>query len=342
MGRSVPLENLLETFSSRPVARAAETDLQPVMQALARNGWANLPMPGQGRTLERWRALAKIAGCDLALVKLFEGHTDALAILAELEPGQASPSGCWGVWAAEPPFARVTISDRQQDQVYLQGRKAWCSGAALLDGALVTAWDEQQRPQMVAVQLQQPAIRISDEGWQAVGMGSSASLDVMFDGAVGRCIGAPGEYLSRPGFWQGGGGIAACWYGAACGLAHYLREHCTKPHHDVHADVHLGAVEVALGAAAASLRETANWIDCNPGQSAEIAVRRVRAQVEVAVHEVLAHVGRALGATPFCRNSHFARLAADLPVFLRQSHAEKDLAALGELIATQPSSGWLL
>jgi hypothetical protein len=57
---------------------------------------------------------------------------------------------------------------------------------------------------------------------------------------------------------------------------------------------------------------------------------------------VLEHVGRALGATPFCRNSHFARLAADLPVFLRQSHAEKDLAALGELIAAQSVAEWSL
>jgi hypothetical protein len=34
-----------------------------------------------------------------------------------------------------------------------------------------------------------------------------------------------------------------------------------------------------------------------------------------------------------CRNARFARALADLPVFLRQSHAERDLAALGELVA---------
>jgi len=30
-----------------------------------------------------------------------------------------------------------------------------------------------------------------------------------------------------------------------------------------------------------------------------------------------------------CRNPRFARAMADLPVYLRQSHAERDLAALG-------------
>ena len=37
-----------------------------------------------------------------------------------------------------------------------------------------------------------------------------------------------------------------------------------------------------------------------------------------------------------------ARLSADLPVFLRQSHAERDLAALGEQLARQPAGVWQL
>jgi alkylation response protein AidB-like acyl-CoA dehydrogenase len=299
-------------------------------------------LPGQGRTLDRWRTLAAVAGSDLALTKLFEGHTDALAIMAELDPAAPPAPGSWGTWAAEPPFAKVKIVDRQGAQVYLHGRKAWCSGAPLLDWALVTTWDEQLRPQLVAVALKQPTIRLFDDGWQAVGMGSTASVDVEFEGTLGHCVGAPGAYLDRPGFWQGGGGIAACWYGAACALAVYLREHCTKPHHDVHAEAHLGAVDATLCAAASALRETANWIDAHPRQSAEIPVRRLRAQIEAAATQVLQHVGRALGATPFCRNSHFARLAADLPVFMRQSHAEKDLAELGKQIAAHAHEGWLL
>ena len=42
-------------------------------------------------------------------------------------------------------------------------------------------------------------------------------------------------------------------------------------------------------------------------------------------------VGQALGAAPFCRNAHFARLSADLPVFIRQSHGAFDLQKIGEL-----------
>jgi hypothetical protein len=342
MSHAATLDSLLQTFACRPAIRTADVALQPLLQQLISAGFADLPMPGQGRTLERWRTLATVSASDLGLVKLFEGHTDALAIMKELEPDWPVAAGSWGTWAAEPAFARLNIVDRQAGNVYLQGRKAWCSGAAVLDHALVTAWDEQQRPQLVAVTLRQPTIKLLEEGWQAVGMGSTASVDLLFEGALGRCVGAPGQYVDRPGFWHGGGGIAACWYGAACALAGYLRQHCTQPYCDAHAQAHLGAVDTALCAARAVLRETAHWIDDNPQGSAQLPVRRLRAQVEVVVDSVLAHVGRGLGATPFCRDSHFARLAADLPVFVRQSHAQKDLAQLGKQLAVQPQEGWEL
>jgi heme oxygenase len=43
-----------------------------------------------------------------------------------------------------------------------------------------------------------------------------------------------------------------------------------------------------------------------------------------------------------CRDARFARAMADLPVFLRQSHAERDLAALGEQIMDAEAFPWTL
>ena len=86
--------------------------LGDVLRALVERGYdrSPVPLPGHGQTLARWRALAAVAACDLGLVKLFEGHTDALAILAELH-GPTPPAGSrWAVWAAEPPDARVQAS----------------------------------------------------------------------------------------------------------------------------------------------------------------------------------------------------------------------------------------
>lgn len=335
------LDRLLHRFGTRSRAIDLDPLLPELLQALRAEQLDLLPLPGHGRTLERWRALARVAGCDLGLAKLYEGHTDALAVLAECGAAQHAHDGIWGMWAAEPPDARAHIVARDGERVQLQGRKAWCSGALQIDRALLTAWENDQ-PQLVAIELSHPSQRIQAEQWQAVGMASTASVTVEFDNSPGLAIGTPGQYLSRPGFWQGGAGIAACWYGAAEALAGYLREHCNKPRPDPHADAHLGAVDAALYGARAALRECAAWIDQHPQDDASFEVRRTRAQIEQAVEQVIQHVGRALGATPFCRSSHFARLSADLPVYLRQSHAERDLAELGQQVTSTPTGAWQL
>ncbi|OWQ33865.1 acyl-CoA dehydrogenase [Pseudomonas sp. DrBHI1] len=341
MMEPTPFDQLLHRLYTRAQPLELEPLLPELLQALQREHLDLLPLPGQGRTLERWGGLARVAACDLSLAKLYEGHTDALAILAECGAAHHAGEGIWGVWAAEPPDARALIVERNAEQIRLRGRKAWCSGALQIDRALLTAWQDDQ-PQLVAIELGHPSQRVQADHWQAVGMAATASVVIVFDDSPGLAIGEPGQYLSRPGFWHGGAGIAACWYGAAAALADYLREHCRKPRPDPHAVAHLGAVDAALFGARAALRECAAWIDRQPGDDASYEVRRTRAQVEQAVEQVIQHVGRALGATPYCRNSHFARLSADLPVYLRQSHAERDLAELGRQLTDRPEGAWKL
>jgi hypothetical protein len=299
-----------------------------------------IPMPGGGNTLGRWRALARIAAEDVALAKLFEGHTDALAIMAELD-APATPAGAvWGTWAAEPPFARLELH-RMTSGVQLAGRKAWCSGAETATHALVTAWDADNRQCLAAVQLAQPAITVTTQGWHAVGMGRAASGDVVFDSALAIEVGQPGQYTSRPGFWQGGGGIAACWYGGALPLAAAVAEQASS-RADPHALAHLGAIDVSLRTTRALLVETANWIDAHPAENAQRAALRARGAAEATVAEVLTRAGRTLGAGPLCRDAEMAQRYADLPIFVRQSHAERDLAELGAETAASLDDGWLL
>lgn len=314
--------------------------IEQQLRRMLKAGRASLPMPGSGQTLERWRALAEIAAVDLSLAKLFESHTDALAIMAELASGTTPNPGLWAVWAAESPNARVQAEPSGPGQLRLTGVKAWCSGASQVDNALLTVWGPRGERWLAAVTLCQPNVSVTEGAWKAVGMAATASLDVRFQGAVAERVGDTDSYLQRPGFWQGGGGIAACWYGAAARLGEYLRSSAQR---DPHALAHLGAVDAHLTSAAADLRACAQWIDEHPEAHAELPVRRVRAQIEQTVEQVLRHVGRALGATPFCRNRHFAQLAADLPVFVRQSHAERDLAALGALSRVQlQANEWCL
>lgn len=327
----------LQTFLQQQPTDYADTQaLGRCLRALVEAGLDQLPLPGSGETLERFQRLAEVGGHDLGLCKLYEGHTDALAIIQQLG-GSPTPASTWGMWAAEPPQAKVRVSPSGH-MVLLNGRKAWCSGAAVLSHALLTAWDDQDRQQLVAVALDQPGVNVTADGWHAVGMGATGSVEVLFEGAEAQAIGNPGDYLQRPGFWQGGIGIAACWYGAAQSIAERLRRHCAQ-RPEPHALAHLGAVDSALHAAAQVLRVSALTIDATPLEDAELLARRARAVVEHSAELVIQHVGHALGAGPYCKDRQFARLVADLPVFLRQSHAERDLAALGEQVV---SGGWTL
>ena len=62
---------------------------------------------------------------------------------------------------------------------------------------------------------------------------------------------------------------------------------------------------------------------------------RVRALIEAVATEVMQRVGRALGAGPLCRDEAHSRRVADLTVYLRQHHAERNLADLGALVTSR-------
>lgn len=317
------------------------------LEQLVHRGLDRLPLPGQGATLQRWQALCAVAQHDLSLAKLYEGHTDALAVMAELTPAASPvPGATWGLWAAEAPTGRAVLDIAAPPSVRLSGAKRWCSGAGHVSHGLLTAWWADGRgSQLVRVAMDQPGVSTSATDWHAVGMASSASIDVAFDAAVVTCVGEEGAYLDRPGFWHGGAGIAACWHGGAVALARVLQRalaQAPSPGNDAIRLAALGKVGVALQSTAALLRETACWIDEHPSEDASAMALRVRLAAEGNAQRVLDEVGRALGATPFCRDAAFARMAADLPVFLRQSHAERDFAALGDRMLSPEGPPWAL
>ena len=186
------------------------------------------------------------------------------------------------MWAAEAPGARVCWRRVGADRVVLDGTKAWCSGAAQLSHGLLTVWPADgptDRPWLAAVGMRQPGVSFDPSAWSAVGMAGSESIDVQFDHVPARLIGGPGDYLTRPGFWQGGGGVAACWHGGAAAVAADLRA-AVKPGDGWHRLLALGEVDVALTANATLLREAASWIDDHPGDDARLWALRARESTE--------------------------------------------------------------
>jgi hypothetical protein len=108
-----------------------------------------------------------------------------------------------------------------------------------------------------------------------------------------------------------------------------------------HALAHLGAVDIALHTASTVLDVAAAGIDAEPDDvtgRGRLRALRVRAFTEAAATEVMQRVGRALGAGPLCHDEAHAHRVADLTVYLRQHHAERNLAELGALVADSGAS----
>jgi alkylation response protein AidB-like acyl-CoA dehydrogenase len=264
---------------------------------------------------------------------LAEGHADALAILAELGVLAGPASGSrWGVWAAQPPGPRL-MANRTSGGWRLDGTKQYCSGARSLTHALVTAVaPDGSRLFAVSTQSLAPVLG----SWPATGMAASDTLDVEFTDVPAEPVGHPGGYTGRPGFAHGGAGVAACWYGGARGVGHTLLTAAAERDVGPHALAHLGAVDIALRTARSALDAAAAEIDADPDDlrdGGRLRALRVRALVESVATEVMHRVGRALGAGPLSHDEAHSRRVADLTVYLRQHHAERDLAELGALVA---------
>ncbi len=314
-------------------------------------GLDRIPPPGLGATGKRWQCLAQVARCDLALVKLYESHTDALAILQEIDTRHVPRPGLVrAVWASESRDHPLKIRGRgermhESSFVMLDGRKSWCSGARIVDMALMTASDEDGGRWLVEVDLDCNRVAIDERAWHAVGMRDSASFDVICDAAPARVVGPVNGYLDRPGFWHGGAGVAACWHGAAASIGAIVRD-LQAGRDDAHAWAHLGAIDCALASGRALLRECAAQIDARPAVDFARNALRVRSAIADMAEGVIHHAARAVGPGPLCNDQRLARLVADLPIFIRQCRAEHDLVAQARALLADAGEmceiGWSL
>lgn len=291
----------------------------------------NLPYPASGQTYQRWQMFAQVAGYDLSLAKLFESNCDALSILNELGYQDEIDDQTWAVWAAEGGPVPVQVENNQ-----CSGIKTWCSGAEFIQKALMSYKDKQGQAQLCIVELAHPSVHVDLSHWQAVGMQGTQTAQVHFDNTPVTVIGQPNRYLERPGFWHGAAGVAACWYGAAVRLVSFLQESC-QTHPNAFKKMYLGELAQQLSVTKQYFQYIAMLIDDEPMLSHEREIRILRAQTEQCCQSVIQLVGKALGARPYCEEATFSQLIADLPVFIRQSHAAFDYESIAELCLPEKS-----
>ena len=283
-------------------------------------------------------ALATVGGVDLTTARVVEPHWDAVAILDQARVPTV-PGATWGVYAASPPGTTLAATPHDERTWRLSGVKPWCSLADRVSHALVTAAVEGRPPGLFVVDLRDGGVSVDTGEWVARGLRDVTTSTVTFHDVPATAVGAPGWYLERPGFAWGGLGVAAVWFGGAAAVAAALWDAARHRQPDQVALVHLGACDVTLHATLLALREAARAIDAGQadGEAGRVLASRVRAQAARCAEEVLTTVGHALGPGPLALDPVHAARVADLTLYLRQHHAERDLAALGRLLV--PTAG---
>lgn len=295
---------------------------------------------------DTWRVLSSLAtlgSVDLTTARTVEPHWDAVAIL-EQAAAPAPKGATWGVYAASPPGTRLAARRDDAGGWLVTGAKPWCSLADRVSHALVTADLDDGPAGLFAVDLRAAGVSVDPGAWAPRGLRDVTTSTVTFDAVPASPVGAPGWYLDRPGFAWGGIGVAAVWFGGAAALAGALWAAARTRPPDQVALMHLGTCDVSLHATLLGLRDAAAAIDAGraDGAAGRLLAARVRAQAAVCAEQVLSTVGHALGPAPLAMDAVHAARVADLTLYVRQHHAERDLAALGRLVAPEldpPTTG---
>jgi hypothetical protein len=289
-----------------------------------------LPLPGAGATAERLRRLYELGEEDLTLAKLAEAHFDAVAILAEAGRA-AAPGKLYAVWASEMPGKALRFA--AGDGGYqVDGVKAFCSGAGLVERALMTVGGGL----LVEVDLEANAERMAMDlsGWTTEAFRLTNTAVVTFSGvrvADDAVLGGVGWYVERPGFWHGACGPAACWAGGVAGLLKFAR---ASRRDDPHTLAHFAAMEASAWGMRAWLDAAGREIDAMPGdaKAAQVRALRVRHLVEQAATEDLRRFARAYGPYPISLEEETAQRYREADLYLRQCHGERDLESLGRAL----------
>jgi alkylation response protein AidB-like acyl-CoA dehydrogenase len=282
-----------------------------------------VPVPAKGHTWDRWCYLASVARNDVAAARLVEGHLDALAILDELGRLDLVRGGdAWGVWAADPERLHAT---RAGGRWHLEGEKRYCSGSRGLDAVLVTATTDGGL-RLFALRPENGGLTVDADSWPAIGMAATESHTIRFDATADDddAIGAVAAYVGRPGFVWGGAGVAACWWGGACGVADGV-----DGLDDEWSQVARGRMWARLDGLAVHGEGMAAMIDRSPDD-----VRILRPAVAgwrlVAAETARFVIGEAVaigGSHSLCHHADHARRVADLEVYCTQVHRDRDAAA---------------
>ncbi|MBK1622720.1 acyl-CoA dehydrogenase family protein [Afifella marina] len=313
---------------------------------LAETGLLSGPLLSSERMEDLLYLLAAVGRGDLNVGRIFEGHVNALQLIAlfgskaQQNRYQAEARrGCiFGVWNTDAPGKPLAIEDGA-----LVGAKNFASGVDGLSHAIVTVEEAEGRQMLIVPVDDRPVDR---SWWRPLGMKASGSHVVDFSGvevAPDWFLGRPGDYVRQPWFSAGAIRFAAVQLGGAHAVLDAAQAHLTRTGRaDNPYQAHrLGEMALAVEGGYGWISRAAEaWRRGCLGGASEVeqeqataTANAMRIAIEKLAMEVLATAERAVGAAGLMQPHPLERLDRDLRTYLRQPNPDGALAAVGEALA---------
>jgi len=335
-----------EALTAPIAARAAgadsrEGDLRPDIDLLAELGWLHACVPaaagGQGWGTDAdggepaLDALRVLGRANLSVARLFEGHMNAVKLVALY--GDADQRGAvaanvkngalLGVWGADD-FASPCTAQFEAEQIRLDGAKRFASGLGLVDQAIVTVEGQGGGPCMLLVPADE-ANRADAEGWTMSGMRATRSGRYEFGGLTlpsDALIGNEGDYLREPHFEGGIWRYCAAHLGGAEALYKEMLSCLAARNRTDDPDQRrrMVACATALETCRLWLMRCAREIEASDAGANKAALALLAREVtEATCRDTIEIVDKSLGMAAHKEGEPVERIKRDLSLFLCQA-----------------------
>jgi alkylation response protein AidB-like acyl-CoA dehydrogenase len=329
---------------------------------LKKSGLLRIVLPGealdfnQNNTAALLQQLKAVGRSNGAIGRIYEGHINTLYLIHLY--ADAAQQEYWyneviqhkklfGVWNTD---GATGISFAVGENVVIDGAKGFCSGANLVDYALIGGKTDQGGPtsdwQMVIVPMQQvEEYRIDRASWQPMGMKASVSYTIDFSGIELQresLLGQPGDYHKAPYFLGGAIRFAAVQLGMAEAVYNKSLEFLRSLNRldDPFQKMRIGKMAMAIHAAQLWIQQAGHNFD-DWKHTTELHARLIayanltRLSIESTCLEVLQQSTQCVGAKGLMAPGDLERWHRDLAYYLRQPAPDATLQnAAGYLIET--------
>ena len=301
----------------------------------------------QGTYRDLLLLLHDVGRANLVLGRIFEGHVNALQLIARYgtpeQIGRAAEdvrehNAVFGVWNTGPQ-GKPGIEGIADGIYRLSSGKTFASGAGSIDRAVVTG-DLASGWQMIVLPLNEISYRIDYHSWQPFGMEASDSFAVDFTGAEvseDDLLGDKEDYYREPFFTGGAFRFSAVQLGGASALLKFTSDFLleTGRANDPHQLARLGRIAVAVQSGRHWIEQSAQWLESKDLTLLPARAHMTRTAAEEICSTVMNLVEISIGARGLLAGQPFRRMLRDLRMYLRQAGADNAVTSIGRSVIDQ-------